>query len=821
MIDKTTQSRVAFAALLHDIGKFRERAFGGDERYLSGEAKTAGKAASWPRHAQWTYDFFISDFRPMVTESKRSFWKDFPLLETAGLAAGSFNPQSREEKVIALADSYSRGFDMKEGKEGDDKDFSIPLKSIISSIGNKEPHQPSVFSRPLSPLKSIISSIGNKSGKGDEAAYTLGKLTSLDSIIPHKGVKLSTEDYRKQYQAFKEEIGDAVESLNDWEQLIRKMKDLLLEYTWCIPASTDSRYCDISLYDHAVTTMAIALPLLMNENESAKIRVCAFGISGIQSFIFQSKYASFRNAAKIFRGRSFIVAFFSTAFEKYLCSRLDLIPFFDVMDAGGNITLILPDNEGIEEKLMECQREIETFLLEKYHATLSIVMNYSHVISVEEFGMGKYKELRKRIGISLNREKSRKFRFALENRGSTIDEKQLEGGLCPACGKHDRKTSGEEDLCPLCEAQKKLGGDLPEKDSRNYLVLSQTAAYGYEILKGYYLSIAGEKNIPAESSVWTLGKEKNGCPYWRINNYSSGKMFEEIADESVSTEGRGKRYLAYVKIDVDSLGSLITDGMEDSSYSVSRFSTLSRTLHHFFNMHVHGLLNREFPDAYTVLSGGDDLFVILPWNQALGFVSRLNSDFRNFASGNEDIHFSVGIVLSRPKEPFALINERANDALDNQAKKYKGKNAISLFGETFSLTRLDDLIRDCTTFRSFVASDDNKDGPLTSGFVYRLYQYVTDILPETGEGKNRQPGDITRAYSTFSKIHYDIARNIKSNDNNREQCSMAAKFILDRFNNYESSDDIRMFKLLLIATMYELRTTDIEKKENKNGDKTE
>ena len=807
MIDKTAQSKVAVAALLHDIGKFKKRAYGGDESRFGSEIRAAVNSDCAVSHALWTRDFFMSDFLPMISDSNKSFWKDFPLKDIADFASGSFNPSSREEKIIALADRYSRGLDREDAEEDDEKDVSTPLKSIISSIGRSEE-------------------------KGNEAFYSLCKLTSRDSIIPQKDVRLSTDDYRKQYDAFIDELGNAVGAISDWEQLIRKLKDLLLEYTWCIPASTDPAHSDISLYDHSVTTMSIALALLMNEDDSERMRVCAFGISGIQSFIFQSKYASFRNAAKIFRGRSFIIAFFSTAFEKYLCSRLGLIPFFDVMDAGGNITLVLPDWDGIEDKLRECQREIEIFLLEKYHATLSIVMDYSLVISVEEFGIGKYKDLRKRIGEKLNRQKGCKFRLALENRESVIEEEQLSGGLCPACGKHDRKTAGEDDLCPLCEAQKKLGGDLPDKDRReNYLVLSERDNKGYEILKGSYLSIVDERNIPSEGSVWTLGKEKNAFPYWRINNYSSGKMFEEMADSSVE-DGRGKRFLAYVKIDVDSLGNIINGGMNESEYSVSRFSTLSRTLHHFFNMHVYGLLSREFPDAYTVLSGGDDLFVILPWNQALDFVSRLNSDFRRFAAGNKEIHFSAGIVLSRPKEPFALMNERANEALDDRAKKYQGtnaisssegeqrkkepeKNAISLFGETFSLKNLEKFIEDCKTFKSFIITDDNKNAPLSSGFVYRLYQYVTDILPNEKDG--REENDIIRTYSPFSKIHYDIARNLKSNDGNRQQCSEAAKFILDRFDNYESPDEIRMFKLLLIVTMYELRTTEIEEKENKNG----
>ena len=790
MIDKVAQSRVAVAALLHDIGKFRERAYGGNEKQLSQEAINAGREMLTRKQGLWTFDFFQIDFASMIANLNGKFWKEFPLDEIKTLSAGSYNPHTREEKIIARADSYSRGFDISEETDEEPVVISTPLKSLISSIKNKD-------------------------GKND-AYYSLKKLTSVDSIIPQKEVSLTAHDYKVQYDAFLNELGNAVKVIADWETLIRKLKDLLLEYTWCIPASTNPAYCDISLYDHSVTTMSIALALLMNEKEDTLLRVCAFGISGIQSFIFQSKFASFRNAAKIFRGRSFIVAFFSTAFEKYLSSSLGLIPFFDVMDAGGNITLILPDNDGIEEKLKECQREIETFLLEKYHATLSIVMDYSLVIPIEEFGRGKYKELRKKIGKSLNRQKSCKFSLALGGRASVIDEVQLEGGLCPACGKHDKKRKEDDALCPLCEGQKKLGGDLPgREDKKKYLVLSEVNNGGYEIFKGYYLAVYEDNRFPQGSSIWTLGKEEDAYPYWRINNYSSGKMFEEIADEAVDEGGRGKRFLSYVKIDVDSLGSLINEGMDESEYSVSRFSTLSRTLHHFFNMHVYSLLSRKFKDAYTVLSGGDDLFVILPWNQALLFVSMLSSDFKAFAAGNKEMHFSAGIVLSRPKEPFALLNERANEALDEKAKKVDGKNAVSLFGETFSLTQLDDFLKDCDKFKSFIVTDENKNAPLSSGFVYRLYQYVTDILSDS-----EKEGNILRSYGTYSRIHYDVARNINSDKCDKQLCSEALKFILDRFNNYEKFDDIKMFKLLLIKTMYELRITEIENKERKDGNKT-
>ena len=253
---------------------------------------------------------------------------------------------------------------------------------------------------------------------------------------------------------------------------------------------------------------------------------------------------------------------------------------------------------------------------------------------------------------------------------------------------------------------------------------------------------------------------------------------------------------------MDSLGNIINKGMTEREYSVSRFSTLSRTLHNFFNGYVYSVLEMEYIHSYTVLSGGDDLFLIMPWNSALSFVSRLSGDFKKFVASNEKIHFSVGVVLAKEKEPFALVNEKANVALDEEAKKYDGKNAISYLGATFSLKELDRFIGECLCFKKFVYTKYNPQGPLTTGFVYRLYQYVLDLLSDSS--------NLARKYGVYSKLHYDVARNIKANNENEDICADAIKFIMGKFNNYKSVNELEQFKLILIQTLYEMRTTYIE-----------
>ncbi len=348
-----------------------------------------------------------------------------------------------------------------------------------------------------------------------------------------------------------------------------------------------------------------------------------------------------------------------------------------------------------------------------------------------------------------------------------------------------------------------LGQNLPGKD---YVAISQNNGI-CEILPGVYINLYNDTFDPYKNDwVWSLKEVENEYPKWRLNNYTPDLDFTDIADKAVSPDGHGKPFLAYIKIDVDSLGKMISEGFSKKEYSISRFSTFSRSLHYFFNTYVHRLLENEYWYFYTVLSGGDDVFVIAPWNQALKFVERLNRDFAVFCCNNEDLHFSVGIAIAGAKEPFALVNNRANELLDDVAKEQKGKNAICYWNvkSVFPLKELDNLIKDEEYFQSFMkVNDDDLDNPLTSSFVYRLYNYVSAALDE----KN-----IAKKYGVYSKLHYDIARNINGEDEKNkavtlEKRNKAVNFILNKFVNYKSEKDLEKFRIVLVDSMYSFRNT--------------
>lgn len=782
--DKKLQYEVAVASLFHDIGKFKQRAFGGDENNLL--QKTKGIEAVYlpsskddrftHRHALWTFDFFHNEFKSVIDCSDNDFLYSINIEKIAKLAAIHHNPDNDSlSQIISIADRYSAGNDRsKDQSQYKPKDYlRKPLRSIFSSLH-----------------------LWEDEWKIDKSrwTYSLKPIADSDSMFPLENVDISENEYRKQYDLFIDEMNKSIQMISSYELLLAKLKDLLYKYTWCIPSATNDYLNDISLYDHSVTTMAIAIALLNNDDGTDKISVCAFSVSGIQSFIFQSKFASFKNAAKIFRGRSFIVSAFSTAMKKLISERLGIIPFSDIRDAGGGMTLLLPDFDEIGAKLEEIQLECEKFLLLRYYGTLSFCLYYENGVSPECFGKGKYIDFNKRISKALSISKMHKFSHFVSQGVAPVLPLYKEKKICDACGKHGT----ESDLCEICESERVIGEKLPKGNL--FIISSQ---YGdYEILPGYFLSVLKQSNASnASDSVWSLKKKEENCyPIWRLNNYTPDCDFCDIARNALSEDGTGKPFLAYIKIDVDNLGKLVSKGLPKSEYSISRFSTFSRSLHYFFNEYIHSLLEEEYSSVYTVLSGGDDLFVIAPWNKSLELIKRIKEDFRRFCCFNDELHFSAGVVIAKPKEPFTLVNSRANIALELYAKEYHEKNAISYFDTVFSLDELDAFIRDYKYLKSFFRTiPEDRTKPLTMGFLYRLYQYVSDRLMNTAS---------ERKYSVYAKLHYDIARNLLPED---ASCSdtyfEVVDFILNRFDNYNSEKELEIFKLMLIQIMYEVRKT--------------
>lgn len=778
MLSEKEQYEVAIAALLHDIGKFKQRAYGGKEpgnickqaADMEGQLLPVFEQRYSYRHSLWSYDFFLQDLLPLIRSKHLELGLDWERI--ARESSSHHNPSDGISKFIAKADRISAGADRVYGQALESGEY---LKR---------------------PLRSLFQAIGVDSAKPDrmsDYAYSMEKAGS--SCYPRKDLNLSKvpESYSSLWKGFIEGL-KAIASCGSLLQLLSKLKDLMFEYCWCIPSATNDDLNDISLYDHSITTMALAIALSCSDDAEKPFRMFAADLSGIQSFIFQSNKASFPGAARVFRGRSFIISAISTAYRMEVYDATGIIPFTDIIDAGGKFTMILPSSKDIVAQLDKLQKEQEEFFLRKYLGTLCVLSDYSMNVSPEAFGAKMdiasektgFCQTQKELGRRLNSQKMRKFAHVDLKGQWVMNDVDMSGARCKACGIRGEKD--DNGFCPVCKEQADLGGMIPTKP---YLSFRKDSESGVHIT-AHYSVVLGEKKASKEL-CYSLQDEDDSLPSWRLNTHTPANMdFGDIADCAVE-DGKGKPFLAYVKLDVDSLGEIFIHGLPSKIYTLSRYVTLSRMLNMFFNVTVKQILENRYPYAYTVISGGDDVFLILPWNQAVSLINELRSRFTQFCCNNDEVHFSTGIVVTGKSVPFALVNKQANEALDDGAKKAPGKNSVQYFGQVLSYEQLLQVYTNAFTIQQFM---DDSECPVTSSFVYRMYGYVNDRLSDAP----------ARAFSSSSKVFYDIARNLSKGN---EKLAMQAKEFFLSFVKM-SKKDLKMFQVSLIHAMYSQRTSDKE-----------
>ena len=116
--------------------------------------------------------------------------------------------------------------------------------------------------------------------------------------------------------------------------------------------------------------------------------------------------------------------------------------------------------------------------------------------------------------------------------------------------------------------------------------------------------------------------------------------------------------LGHLKGDVDNLGSIFVFGLVGANQNyntIGRLVALSRLMDLFYSGWVHRTLESEYQHCYTVFSGGDDFYLIGPWNEIIEFSKRLQSEFLKYTGNNHNMTVSMGVHFSKPKEPIPKV----------------------------------------------------------------------------------------------------------------------------------------------------------------------
>jgi len=693
--------RAALAGLLHDVGKFAQRAGWRKGKH----AEVGGEFAQEHVPPQWHEGLY-----PIMGHHDR------PL-------------QGYETKVVALADRLSAGERKDEAEEQPQQLLSVFCQLETRSPDGTYQRTPVSSYWPLAPLA-----------------------LSRDVLFP--GPEAPVQDMEKGYaelwRGFEADAERLKQAHMEEGRLSVYLENLLLimqRYTWCVPSAYYRSLPDVSLYDHSRMTAALAAclmgtsedvldTLLGGPHQEAPAALLVGGdISGVQSFLYT---ITAQGATSALRGRSFYLQLLTEAVARFVLRRLDL-PIANLIYQGGGAFYLLA-RAGDEQRFQEIQREISHVLLAHHRGDLYVGLA-GELLQAADFYDGRISDRWQDLARRLRAIKQCRF-AELGDGMADLFRPQGDGGnearQCQVCGQEHAGTEEHDGVrkCPPCRSYEDLGKDLRQaayltieemETSVPESPLTVVPAGWTEALESLgmraglwqdvprcgdspHLALAlNDETLDAVEPLYcrAVGRRflVNVTPLItraEIERYPN--LVEKDQKEGdvkpfsvLETQSRGIQRLGVLRMDVDNLGDLFATGFaqhDEKGSEVERIATLSRVaaLSFAISLYFEGWVGRLAAEMnararsegrgdalYSIYSGGDDLFFVGSWDVVVELARRIRGDLAPFAANHPGLHASAGVVLVGGKYPLAQAAEEARKA-EEGAKGHEGKDAISFLG---------------------------------------------------------------------------------------------------------------------------------------------
>jgi len=664
------------AALLHDVGKLRQRAF---------------SDSMFKAHEDHGSEFVSSDFA--------DYFKPLnPELRDAIANHHRQNIGSDLEKIVAIADRFAM-HEQEADDRSQDKPFYGPLHALLPSL--------------------------NKSSSPTHGSYSYApKPLSIEevSVFPTEGVQqVSPKDYQTLWQGFCDELQLLISHRPSGYQLgdFMTIVSLLHKYTARIPS--DASHPDVSLYDHLRITAAIAACLDGNlssdeidrlyQGGEQDLTLCALvkgDISGTQDFLY---LLTSSGAARGLRGRSFYLQMLTEAVGLWLLKQCGLPHVNLLLAGGGHFYLLMPYREA-ERKLDEWREKIATKLWTAHQGDLALEIAMTPLTAQDFSGAGSnttpkmWDEVSRKVHLrkqkkwsALSLEHKMTSLFTPTQRGTTAEE------MCQVC--HREWRSGRDRMennirkCQRCHQFEELGRQL--RDPKQLVLASvpeivppDNCAW-QDALKSFGTTIhLSDTEIPTDAgsltvyaldstdfltpdvlSRYNLADTPVSYDFRLLAGATPRKSHDQIAEFSdIAEASKGVHWLGVLRMDVDSLGHLFQNLPPEKS-SLSHLGTLSESLRLFFEGWVPSLCRKynrhsqgEKDALYLIYAGGDDLFVVGAWSVLPELAKYIRDDFRRFVGG-DSVTLSGGIAIEHQKFPLYQLAEDAKEALEGKAKEFK------------------------------------------------------------------------------------------------------------------------------------------------------
>ena len=666
---------VWLAALLHDIGKFQQRAVWG-----SG-------VSHQELGARWCEQPYFQQFGSDLAEAVRHHHNHhFPRKS---------DQRTRLCQLVQLADHLAAG-----ERETETRPHEEPPQSRLVSIFSRIP-------------------LGWQNGNDlshypPEQRYAVQALDwESESLLPQQEpAAVSANPYQSLWEAFQQEWRAFADNRTYTEADLRTILALLEKYTSFIPSATpwekeDERTVpDVSLYDHLRVTAAIAAcldkQLLPDALEQAWQQPEAYtepilllvkgDLSGIQDFLNLTGRGGVASGLK---GRSAFLQLLTEAVADFVLRQLELPPVCLLLASGGHFYLLAPYNQAAT--LEGLRTTISQKLLRAFQGDLRMLLEWvplttTNLLSSDAIS-GKWDELAIRMGQRKQQlwaelpDSDLQRLFTPEQRATDAES------LCQVC--YGVYVGGRVDdgvrKCGRCLSFEELGIKMrhptalviqqidPKDPPQNAKWDDALQAFGWRVCvveEGHSLPNVSPPVIHVSFTLngFIPARRQDGWSYlFRPLATATPKFigqrlpdFEEIAENS-----EGAPWLGVLRMDVDSLGRLFAHGLQPKA-TLSRMATLSRTVRLFFEGYVAHLCEpyAQKRQLYLLYAGGDDLFVVGAWSILPELARAIRNAFRQLV-GADHITLSAGIAISHANTPLYQLAKRALTALDEQAKEYE------------------------------------------------------------------------------------------------------------------------------------------------------
>ena len=264
------------------------------------------------------------------------------------------------------------------------------------------------------------------------------------------------------------------------------------------------------------------------------------------------------------------------------------------------------------------------------------------------------------------------------------------------------------------------------------------------------------------SPIWQIGYTFYGGNEGPVDHLENPKTFSEMAGaEDEEKKNANPAYhleelpfkrLGILHMDVDNLGNLFKESVENEAFGLAHYSTLSRSLDYFFKGYLNTLWQKATykNETQIIYAGGDDLFLVGRWDLMLELAESIKNEFNKWTGGNKNLSLSGGISIVTHKYPVMKAAKMAEGAEKRAKENNRGrylKNSFTLFDTPLHWETKDgwmnefELVKDLKNELVKIISDKG----LSKGILVKIMQHeLSRLLQE--KTKQNQKWKWTTAY---------------------------------------------------------------------------